>query len=143
MCVFVAGTCTLLPLAAGSPSCPPPSYSLPHQLSVVKGANQKTHTRPGKNGDEWCFLPAGMNTLHQVFRAQRAGSSQHFWPIGPGAPVLWAMPRGQNESALIGNVISCEIYPIYPFSAVDPAASGTLPLAIFSAVLHHCQLLLL
>lgn len=143
MCVSVAETCTLLPLSAGFPSCPPPGCSFPHQLSMAKGANQKTHTRVRKDGDKRCSLPAGMNMLHQVSRAQGAGSSQCSWPIAPGASALWAVPRGQTESASIENVISCEIYPIYPFPAVSPAASGTLPWAIFSAGLHHCQLLLL
>lgn len=42
--------------AAGSPSCPPPGYSFPHQVSMAKGTNQKTHMRVGKDGDKRCAL---------------------------------------------------------------------------------------
>lgn len=51
-----------------------------------------------------------------------------------------AMPRGQGEAALIGNVISCgSSLPISPSPAASPAAPGTLPAAIFGAGLHHRQ----
>lgn len=70
------------------------STSFPHQLSMDKNANQKTHMRVGKDGDEQSCLPTGMNMLHQVFRTQGASSSKCSWPIAPAAAALQAMPSG-------------------------------------------------
>lgn len=42
------------------------SSSFPHQLSMDKNANPKTHMRVGKDGDEQSCLPAGMNMPHRV-----------------------------------------------------------------------------